>query len=363
MISKRVPVSVCIPTYNGGQYIGQCLESIISQSFANLEILIVDDCSTDNSFELIQEYALRDSRIKYIRNPKNLGLVENWNRCIELSSGEWIKFVFQDDIIKPNCVEKMYNHGKMVNKEIIICRREIVFEKLTDEIKNDFKKYLRDVSIESIFKGKTEIQPYEFCRAVVNNLWVNFIGEPTAVMIHREIFKRFGNFDNELRQLCDFEFWCRVGCNVGIAYVNQKLAIFRLHPGATSVKNRKLSEYKPKIIDRLYINYLYATNPLYKNLRDAAIKNNPPENLELLSILNHLREEIIIKGASICFRNENFSPAIELKTYFNSYPHARVPKKLNWIKLLIPFILSKKLMNYMYRYLLMRLVIFRNLTL
>ena len=98
----KPPISVCVPTYNGMKYLRECLDSILVQSFENFEVIIVDDQSADGSVDLLSEYAAQDERIRVFRNPQNLGLVGNWNRCLDLASAEWIKFVFQDDLIGLN---------------------------------------------------------------------------------------------------------------------------------------------------------------------------------------------------------------------------------------------------------------------
>jgi glycosyltransferase involved in cell wall biosynthesis len=358
MVAARIPVSVCIPTFNGDRYLEKCLESVTSQSFTDLEILIVDDYSVDHSRQIAEKFARLDKRIKYIRNQKNLGLVNNWNKCIQLARGEWIKFVFQDDVIKPTCIEKMYNCGKALKKDLVVCRRDIHFDCINKKIKDAFDKYNSDISIGSIFKNKTEINAYEFCLAVSKNISSNFVGEPTAVLIHNQTFKRFGTFDNEFMQLCDYEFWCRIGCNIGIAYIPETLATFRVHPGATSIKNRATTKYKAKTVDRLYLYYKFSYSRFYSKLRYVSINSNPPINLKLLSILIHLREEAIVKSTSLYYRKLNSNPSKELSKYFEKYPNAKIDKKLFWIKPLFPFLFSKKIMRYIYSKVLMRLKIF-----
>jgi glycosyltransferase involved in cell wall biosynthesis len=100
-------VSVCIPTYNGAKYLKECLDSVLAQTFTDFEVLIVDDKSSDETLSIAQEYATYDPRFRVIQNECNLGLVGNWNRCVELAQGEWIKFIFQDDLIEPACLERM----------------------------------------------------------------------------------------------------------------------------------------------------------------------------------------------------------------------------------------------------------------
>jgi len=120
-------VSVCIPTFNGAKYFRECLDSVLAQKFTGFEVLIVDDKSSDETFSIAQEYATYDHRIRAIQNDYNLGLVSNWNRCAELAQGEWIKFVFQDDLIEPACLETMLAASKS-ESYIIFCRRNFIIE-------------------------------------------------------------------------------------------------------------------------------------------------------------------------------------------------------------------------------------------
>src|SRR5512137_1413473 len=101
-------VSVCMPTYNYGRYLAEAVESVISQTFKDFELLVIDDCSCDDTDEVMQSYAARDKRIRYIRNKRNLGMVENWNYCLREARGEYIKFLFGDDFFTSrNILEQM----------------------------------------------------------------------------------------------------------------------------------------------------------------------------------------------------------------------------------------------------------------
>src|SRR5437899_12562971 len=97
-------VSICIPTYNGAAHLAPCLESALNQTWTDFELLIVDDASSDDTVAITEACAARDRRVRVARNPRNLGLVGNWNRCLELAKGTWIKFLFQDDLLSPACL-------------------------------------------------------------------------------------------------------------------------------------------------------------------------------------------------------------------------------------------------------------------
>src|SRR3712207_6335075 len=96
----RTPkVSVCVDSFNYGRFLAEALHSILGQTFDDFEVVITDDCSTDDSFEIAQRYAAQDSRIRLIRNPQNLGMVRNRNACLALARGEYVKWLHADDFL------------------------------------------------------------------------------------------------------------------------------------------------------------------------------------------------------------------------------------------------------------------------
>ena len=93
--------------YNGAAHLSACLESVSSQTVADFEAVLVDDGSTDGTVEMAENYSRRDSRFRLYRNQQNLGLIRNWCKAVDYAGGEWIKFLFQDDLLEPMCLEKM----------------------------------------------------------------------------------------------------------------------------------------------------------------------------------------------------------------------------------------------------------------
>lgn len=255
-------VSICIPTYNGAQYLEACLDSVLNQTYKNIEILVVDDGSTDATLAILERYAASDQRIRLVRNEHNLGLVGNWNRCIEQAQGEWIKFLFQDDLLDSKCLEAML---AAADRAILIsCRREFVFESGIDSETRHF--FSTVPTLDSVFGGKTQIDPQTLCKAVLEHFGTNFIGEPTSVMLHRSVFQRFGKFNADLVQLCDFEYWIRVGVHTGLTYVPETLAKFRVHSGSASSANAKQGFFRKSIADKLIMRHEFAYNKVFSPL-------------------------------------------------------------------------------------------------
>jgi hypothetical protein len=102
-------VSVGLPVYNGDKYLGAALDSILAQDFEDFELIVSDNASTDKTHSICEEYAARDKRIRYVRNPTNIGAAPNHNRLVQLARGTYFKWAAHDDLCKPHmltrCVE------------------------------------------------------------------------------------------------------------------------------------------------------------------------------------------------------------------------------------------------------------------
>ncbi len=100
-------VSILIPVYNREAMIVQCLRSALAQTYSNIEIVVGDNASTDGTFQVVQDHARQDDRIRCFRNDLNVGAVRNWLKCLEHSTGEYIKLLFSDDWLEPQAVERL----------------------------------------------------------------------------------------------------------------------------------------------------------------------------------------------------------------------------------------------------------------
>jgi len=99
-------VSVLIPVYNRESIIAETIQSALNQTYINIEVIVVDNASTDKSWQVIQSFVKKDSRIKAFRNETNLGPVRNWLRCVEEATGVYGKILWSDDLIAPDFIEK-----------------------------------------------------------------------------------------------------------------------------------------------------------------------------------------------------------------------------------------------------------------
>lgn len=262
-------VSVCVPTYNGTKYLRECLDSILVQSFEHFEVIVADDQSCDGTFDLAQEYASRDGRVRLFRNPENLGLVGNWNRCLDLAQGEWIKYVFQDDRIVPQCLENLLKQSRR-DVPLTVCQRDCLFDGVSAAVREAYEKLLAVYRLAELFPGLAHVPAELFCVACVKHLAVNFIGEPTAVMFHRDVPRRFGRFNPDFIQLCDFEYWARIASHTGFVSVPETLASFRVHRDSATANNEEIRYFRSDAIDPLLLIYQYVYDVRFAPVRKMA---------------------------------------------------------------------------------------------
>lgn len=114
-------ISVIVPIYNSEKYLDRCIKSIINQNYNNLEIILIDDCSTDNSLSICEKYKANDSRIKIIKNKRNYGVSKCRNLGLKSSNGDYIAFVDSDDFIEKNMYDSMLNILQKYDLDFIQC--------------------------------------------------------------------------------------------------------------------------------------------------------------------------------------------------------------------------------------------------
>lgn len=124
-MTQKPLISIIIPIYNAEEYIEKCLNSLVLQTYANIEILCTDDCSTDNSVQIVKKLQEKDSRIKLYLHKTNKGPATARNTGLDRASGEYIMFCDNDDTYEPNMCEKMLDTMLEHNADLVTCRASI----------------------------------------------------------------------------------------------------------------------------------------------------------------------------------------------------------------------------------------------
>jgi glycosyltransferase involved in cell wall biosynthesis len=241
-------VSICMPSFNGADVIDDALESALEQDYDNLEIVVVDDCSTDGTWERLRDrYA---DRIVVKRQSRRQGHQRNWNSSVRASSGEFVKFLHQDDQIEPDCVSKM---ARVLVAEptvgLIFSRRRVrvVTPDEAEPVWLDEAEHLQ--------YGFRQLAPINEGHALVEQLLAsgfkeNWVGEPSNVMVRRSGFERLGGFNLHVRQSTDLDLWIRFMADQGVAFVDEALATYTVSPGSLTENNLR---NKLAWLDRLWI--------------------------------------------------------------------------------------------------------------
>lgn len=166
MRNEKPLVSIGIPVYNGENYLRDCLTSVCSQTYDNLEIIICDNASSDATKEICEEFVLKDSRIKYYRNKENLGAAPNYNKAFLLSSGKYFKWQAHDDIIEKKLIEKCVEVAEKHKDVSLVYARRTIIDKDGKKIKDiDDKLFFFDESPALRYKRflKRFTKSTEFC--------------------------------------------------------------------------------------------------------------------------------------------------------------------------------------------------------
>lgn len=167
-------VSVIIPVYNVEEYLRQALDSVVNQTLEDLEIICVDDCSTDNSLDILKEYASKDSRFKIYQQKENQGQGVARNIALDMATGEYIAFLDPDDWIEPNMYEEMYKMARINNAHIVYSDYEFYFEDTkktfrTNKSKELLTRFQIKLENNSSYSNK-DIKKASF-RALPNVVW------------------------------------------------------------------------------------------------------------------------------------------------------------------------------------------------
>jgi glycosyltransferase involved in cell wall biosynthesis len=220
-------VSICIPTYNHEKFLVETLQSVVSQTYANFEVIIIDDCSADATAVIARDFAARDHRITVQVNRQNLGMVPNWNRCLELARGTYIKYLFGDDFFSTaDALARMVAAMEANPGAVLIAAGRTIVDEQS-----------RAIEALAHFPDGFSVDGTEAIRRCLlrTTRGHNFIGEPSAVMFRRDSAIR--GFDLRYRQLVDVEMWFHLLEQGRFVYLAAPLISFRHHSGQQTKKN------------------------------------------------------------------------------------------------------------------------------
>ena len=297
-------VSIVIPVYNAEKYLDECVRSALDQTYADTEVIAVDDGSTDSSAEILGGYA---DRVRVFCKP-NGGTASALNRGARKMSGEWFKWLSADDLLRPRCIEVLT--AEATRPEADVAARHVIYADydVVDERGRsipDMERNSVDYSGLSAFERRVMLLYHCYCHG-------------TASLFHRQAFERCGYWDESIRPYEDYEFWLRLCLVHGydMHYVADRVASVRKHParltdttsGLTFAKmNRRIKkgviEMLPKDERSHYMSALARCNPeprhvfVRRRLRDVALEWLPEPLSDRLASSYWRAKQYVRRGA------------------------------------------------------------------
>jgi len=223
-------ISVIMPVYNGEKYLKEAIDSILHQTFDDFELIVINDCSSDSTEEIIQSYD--DCRIRYIKNEKNSGVAATLNRGLDIAEGEYIARMDADDISLPQRFEKQAEFLDQ-NPDVAVCGAEV---ELFGDVENS--------DTYTVF-GKDETK--------INLLFSSCLCHP-AVMMRSSVMKNY-RYDKTYDKFEDYEMWTRVMLKHNIDNVHGVLFKYRIH------KSQVTQNYTEELMER------------YRAIKENMLKN------------------------------------------------------------------------------------------
>ena len=222
----KMLVSIIMPAYNSEKFIRQAVDSILGQTFTNYELIVVEDCSTDKTLDILNEYSSENSRITLIRNEKNSGVSYSRNRAISIATGEYIAFLDSDDMWDNQKLEKQVNYVKSnPNADFVFTGSAFIDE--------------NDKPLNHILHVPDKIS--------FNDLLKQNIISCSSVFIKRSIIQDIKMPNDKMHE--DFATWLTILKNQKYAYgIDEPLLIYRLSSNSKSSNKIKAAHIQMHIL-------------------------------------------------------------------------------------------------------------------
>jgi glycosyltransferase involved in cell wall biosynthesis len=227
-------VSVCLPAYNAEATIHEAVDSALDQTFEDLELVVVDDASTDRTAALLD--SIHDPRVRLERSAVNGGQARALNRALALARGALIKFLHSDDVLAPDCVQRMV---EIMDREpgvgLVFARRRLRIEPPKDPVERKWAdEWVQLFGELHVHFG--ELQPVSDGRALLDRYLpaalarspANWLAEPSGVMVRRACLEEVGGLNLRLRQAVDVDLWLRVLARWDVGFIDEPLFEYRV---------------------------------------------------------------------------------------------------------------------------------------
>lgn len=216
-------VSVVVASYNHAEFLSQRMESLINQTYKDLEILVIDDCSPDNSVEVLRRYE-SCPKVKLVIREKNGGWVAVSNQGVEMASGEFVIFANCDDDCDPRMIERLVDAMNAHPTAGLAFCRSLLVDEDGHVLGDDFA--IREPSFRARCQKDTLLSQKEMSRFLLHSC---VIPNLSAALIRKECFSTVGNLSPDYRVCSDWDLFFRIAARYDVAYIAEPLNMFRQH--------------------------------------------------------------------------------------------------------------------------------------
>jgi glycosyltransferase involved in cell wall biosynthesis len=227
--------------YNGEKFVAQAISSVLRQTYRDFELLVADDCSTDESLNIVETLAQQDNRIRFFRNATNLGLFANYNACVERSSGKYIKFLAQDDILHETSLQTTV---PILEENATVAIVSTARGWIDDEGR-DISEFVGTPASSLYVPSAKIVAGQEVLRQSLSSA-VNFIGEPSTVIVRKSHCQR--GFNDLYHHLGDLDLWLAILRNGDYFHVDDTLSMVRSHDDSSSAANVRELLFVPDMV-------------------------------------------------------------------------------------------------------------------
>ena len=269
---ENILVSIITPTYNQGDFVVRAVESVLNQTYKNIEYIVLDDGSSDNTDQILDSY--KDSIIYFKHN--NIGQALTLNRGWSMSKGQILGYLSADDVLKPNAIQELLNAFTLnPDVDLVYCDYDLIDAK--DEV------------ISTVIAAD-----YSYERMLCELLC--FPGP--GALFRRSIFDKYGGWSPSLRQIPDFEYWLRIANNNNFLRVPQVLAQYRIHHGSSSfsIINESRSNEILTVVENFWCG------------KDGNLKAESISRSALLASKNHLQSGRMGVGLKLWISSIRLNP-------------------------------------------------------
>ena len=223
-------VSVVTPVYNGARFLGECIESVLAQSFTDFEHVILDNASTDDTRTIVEGYAIRDSRIRYRRNCTTVPMLQNWNKAMSLmsSASKYCKVVHADDTLMPDCLARMVDVAEAHPTVVIV---------------GAYRLDGNEINMVSIPSPVRFVEGRELCRRRLLGEWRDLFGSPSSIMYRADRVRERSAFYNLDNPHADTEICFDLLRNGDYGFVHEVLTRSRRHQAAETTQARRMGTH------------------------------------------------------------------------------------------------------------------------